>query len=84
MAAGLHRRSDTPVRYHTYPPESILDLEPAGLGLRRRAGGASGPDWQAHLGNASLEGLGSPRPRDSWSVHFPVLGEVLPPSTLSN
>ena len=37
------------------------DSEPAGLRMQWAS------LWEAHVGNASLAGLGSPHPRDSWS-----------------
>jgi hypothetical protein len=36
------------------------DSEPAGIGLQRAS------LWEVHFGNASLAGLGSQRPSDSW------------------
>ena len=41
------------------------DSEPAGLRMQWAS------LWEAHVGNALLAGLGSPRPRDSWNSRAP-------------
>jgi hypothetical protein len=64
----------------------FLDLEPAPAARRDSdCGHGPGASLLARLTGASWQcfaGRGSPRPRDSWSVHLPFLGEVRPPSPL--